>query len=162
MGSLLQRNLQPSLFAHFLSSCISSKLSPLISISFLILSIHLVLGLPLGSYYLLYMDPTVNSTGYTGPSYLTGRKWLPSHTYCPSSMERVRKVAAIASQWRWVSAKWKGTSYFRNHYFTKNGWNSQGNLNLHLQYSHFSSCNILIKKKLNLWLTAPKGATPVN
>ena len=48
MGRLLQRNLQPSLFFHFLFSCISSLFSPIISISFQILYIHLVLDLSLG------------------------------------------------------------------------------------------------------------------
>ena len=44
IGGLLQRALQPSLISHFLSSCISFQFSPLISTSFLIWSIHLVLG----------------------------------------------------------------------------------------------------------------------
>ena len=48
MGQLLQINLQPSLFFHFLFSHISSHFPPIISISFIIWSIHLVLNHPLG------------------------------------------------------------------------------------------------------------------
>ena len=47
MARLLERNLQLSLFSHFLFSCIPSQLFSLISIYFLIWSINLVLGLPL-------------------------------------------------------------------------------------------------------------------
>ena len=49
MDRLLQRHLQLSLFSHFLFCCIYSQFFPLISISFLIWSIHLVWDLPLGS-----------------------------------------------------------------------------------------------------------------
>ena len=47
---LLLRNTQRSLFFHFLFSFISSQYTSLISIYFLIWSIHLVLGLPIGGF----------------------------------------------------------------------------------------------------------------
>jgi hypothetical protein len=50
LGRLLQRNLQLSLFSSLLFSCMSSQLSPLISISFIILPIYLALGLSLSSF----------------------------------------------------------------------------------------------------------------
>ena len=54
MGQLLQRNLQLSLLSHFLYSFISSQFSLLISISFLIWSIHQVLGIPLDRFPFIF------------------------------------------------------------------------------------------------------------
>ena len=54
-GSTNTKNLQPSLFHHFLFSCIYSHFSPLTSISFLIWSIHLVLGLPVDRFSSIFV-----------------------------------------------------------------------------------------------------------
>ena len=55
MSQLLQRNLESSLFCHFVFSCITSQFSPFISIYFLIWFIHPVLGLPRGRFASIFM-----------------------------------------------------------------------------------------------------------
>ena len=79
MGRLLRRNLQPSLFSHILVSCISSKCSPLISLSFLICSMHLVLGISLGNFSINFLCSIFFSLiRITCPNYLNVLFWKQS------------------------------------------------------------------------------------
>ena len=81
MARLLQIYLQPSLFSYFLFSCISSQFSPLFSISFLILSIHLVLDLPLGHFpftfvWSIFLDTVSSAICITFPNHLNLLFWM--------------------------------------------------------------------------------------